>query len=202
MDALLSIKVVCIYSRHELFLIFNFDHNHILFWFRYNVYAMIGNNVDMVNRYGFMSYMAFDQQEYNADYFQYDPVKIHPNQFITVMWKTQPINTHWFTVSSSVLSVGFILQWIFCLNWICKTRLDSRFNSILKPVVICFDYLPSLQLSLLAILLRLRSQLIDPVCWLCKDQWSKFITKLVGLMLLRMISFTHNRNSLAICAFK
>jgi hypothetical protein len=46
---------------------------------------MIGNNVDMVNRYGFMSYMAFDQQEYNADYFQYDPVKIHPNQFITVM---------------------------------------------------------------------------------------------------------------------
>jgi hypothetical protein len=80
MNALLSIEVVCIYSRQELFLIFNFEHNHISFGFRYNVYAMIGNNFDMVNCYGLLCHMTFKEQEYNSDYFQYDSVNMHPNR--------------------------------------------------------------------------------------------------------------------------
>jgi hypothetical protein len=52
MDALLSIEVVCIYSRHELFLIFNFEHNHISIRSRYDAYIMIGNDFDEVNCYG------------------------------------------------------------------------------------------------------------------------------------------------------
>jgi hypothetical protein len=44
MDALLSIEVVYIYSRQEVFLIFNLEHNHISFRFRYNAYAMISND--------------------------------------------------------------------------------------------------------------------------------------------------------------
>jgi hypothetical protein len=80
MDALLSIEVICIYSRQELFLIFNFEHNHISIQFHYNVYTMIGNNFDMVNCYGFMSHMTFEQQEYNLDHFQCDSVQTHPNR--------------------------------------------------------------------------------------------------------------------------
>ena len=74
---------------------------------------MIGNNFDMVNCYGFMSHMTFDQQEYNSDHFQCDSVQTHPNreyiQFITIMLKTQPVNSHWFTVSLTMLSVGFVI---------------------------------------------------------------------------------------------
>ena len=110
------------------------------------------------------------------------------------MLKTQPVNSHWFTVSSTMLSVGFILQWIFCLNLICRTRLA------ISGLTICFyiklsrdlfeinDFvqyqsrlLPSLQLPFLPILLW--SPLIDLVCWLCKDQRSKSMTISVWLML-------------------
>jgi hypothetical protein len=41
---------------------------------------MIGNNVDMVDCYGYMSHMTFSQQEYNSDYVQYDSVNMHPNR--------------------------------------------------------------------------------------------------------------------------
>jgi hypothetical protein len=59
MDALLSIEVVCIYSRQELFLIFNFECNDILIQFRYNAYAMIGNDFDEVNCYGLLCHYDF-----------------------------------------------------------------------------------------------------------------------------------------------
>jgi hypothetical protein len=59
MDALLSIEVVCIYSRQELFLIFNFERNHILIRFRYNAYTMIGNDFDEVNCYGLLCHYDF-----------------------------------------------------------------------------------------------------------------------------------------------
>jgi hypothetical protein len=41
MDALLSIEFVCTYSRHELFLVFNLENDHISIQFRYNAYAII-----------------------------------------------------------------------------------------------------------------------------------------------------------------
>jgi hypothetical protein len=72
MDALLSIEVVCIYSRQELFLIFNFEHNHISIRFRYNAYAMIGNDFDEVNCYGLLCHMIFKEQDFNSDHFQCD----------------------------------------------------------------------------------------------------------------------------------
>jgi hypothetical protein len=80
MDALLSIEFVCTYSRQELFLVFNLENDHISIQFRYNAYAMIGNDFDMVNCYGFMSHMTFEQQEYNSDHFQCDSVQTHPNR--------------------------------------------------------------------------------------------------------------------------
>jgi hypothetical protein len=59
MDALLSIKIVCIYSRQELFLVFNFECNHISIRFRYNAYSMIGNDFDEVNFYGLLCHYDF-----------------------------------------------------------------------------------------------------------------------------------------------
>jgi hypothetical protein len=80
MDALLSIEFVCTYSRQELFLVFNLENDHISIQFHYNAYAMIGNDFDMVNCYGFMSHMTFEQHEYNLDHFQCDSVQTHPNR--------------------------------------------------------------------------------------------------------------------------
>jgi hypothetical protein len=48
MDALLSIDFVCTYSRQEVFLISNLEHNRISFRFCYNAYAMISNDFDEV----------------------------------------------------------------------------------------------------------------------------------------------------------
>jgi hypothetical protein len=75
MNALLSIEVVVSILDRSCFSYFNFEHNHISIRFGYNVHDMIGNNCDMVNCYGFMSHMAFDQLEYSLDYFQYDSVQ-------------------------------------------------------------------------------------------------------------------------------
>jgi hypothetical protein len=53
MDASLSIEFFCIYPRQEMFLILNLEYDHISIRFRYNSYAMIGNDFDEVNCYGF-----------------------------------------------------------------------------------------------------------------------------------------------------
>jgi hypothetical protein len=53
MDASLSIEFVCIYSRQEMFLILNIEYDHVSFRFRYNSYAMIRNDFDEDNCYGF-----------------------------------------------------------------------------------------------------------------------------------------------------
>ena len=54
MDASLSIEFVCIYSRHEMFLILNIEYDHVSFRFRYNSYTMIRNDFDEDNCYGFV----------------------------------------------------------------------------------------------------------------------------------------------------
>jgi hypothetical protein len=69
MDALLSIEVVCIYSRQELFLIFNFERNHISIRFRYNAYAMIGNDFDEVNCYGLLCHYDFQRTGFQLGLF-------------------------------------------------------------------------------------------------------------------------------------
>jgi hypothetical protein len=93
------------------------------------------------------------------------------------------------------------MQWICCLNLICKTRLTiSRFT-------ICF------YIKLSRDLFRLFAQFtiitsvdsikivitINRSCLLTVQ--GSIIEIMVGLMLLRMISFTHNRNSLSIFVF-
>jgi hypothetical protein len=82
MDASLSIEFVCIYSRQEMFLILNLEYDHISIRFRYNSYAMIGNDFDEVNCYGLLCHMTFKQQEYNSDRFQCDSVSSETLLFI------------------------------------------------------------------------------------------------------------------------
>jgi hypothetical protein len=87
MDALLSIEFVCIYSRQEMFLIFNLENDHISIRFRYNAYAMIGNDFDEVNCYGLLCHMTFKEQEFNSDRFQCDSVSSETLLFILSLYK-------------------------------------------------------------------------------------------------------------------
>ena len=88
MDASLSIEFVCIYSRQEMFLILNLEYDHISIRFRYNSYAMIDNDFDEVNCYGFDVHMTFNQQEYNLDRFQCDSVSSKTLVFIQACTNT------------------------------------------------------------------------------------------------------------------
>ena len=77
--------------------------------------------------------MTFDQQEYNSDYSQYDPVKIYPNQFITVMWKTQPITSYWFTVNLTLLSVGFVFEMDMLFQFDFSNEIEFMIFFYFKP---------------------------------------------------------------------
>jgi hypothetical protein len=109
MDCSLSIEFVCIYSRQEMFLILNLEYNHISIRFRYNSYAMIGNDFDEVNCYGLLCYMTFKEQEYNSNRFQCDfvsletlifikPVQTRPNHGMDLIHnnyaKPEPVNSY------------------------------------------------------------------------------------------------------------
>jgi hypothetical protein len=88
MDALLSIEVVYIYSRQEMFLILNLECNHISIRFRYNAYAMISNDLDEVNCYSWLCHMTFKEQEFNSDRLQCDSVSSE-----TLLFYFHPVQT-------------------------------------------------------------------------------------------------------------
>jgi len=81
---------------------------------------MIGNSFDMVNCYGLMFHMTFYQQGYNLDYVQHVSVNMHPNHNSY----TQPVNTHWFSFSSILLSVGFVIAMDMLLEFDSKNEID------------------------------------------------------------------------------
>jgi hypothetical protein len=70
-----------------MFLIFNLEHNHISIRFRYNAYAMIGNDFDEVNCYGLLCHMTFKEQEFNSDRFQCHSVSSETLLFILSLYK-------------------------------------------------------------------------------------------------------------------
>jgi hypothetical protein len=86
------------------------EYNHISIRFRYNAYAMIGNDFDEVNCYGLLCHMTFKQQEYNLYRFQCDSVSSETLLFILSLYKhaqimewilllndyaePQPVNSH------------------------------------------------------------------------------------------------------------
>jgi len=90
MDALLSIEVVYIYSRQEMFLILNLEHNHISIRFRYNAYTMISNDFDEVNCYSWLCHMTFKEHELNLYHFQCVSVSSETFLFILSLLQTRP----------------------------------------------------------------------------------------------------------------
>jgi hypothetical protein len=70
-----------------MFLIFNLENDHISIRFRYNGYAMIGNDFDEVNCYGFLCHMIFKEHEFNLYHFQCHSVSSKTLLFILNLYK-------------------------------------------------------------------------------------------------------------------